>query len=249
MPYCNQRIRGMASMITPPLTQWVDILQQGEGPPSYSDLFTKLPDRPILDISVKPGITLLPLPSSLRISSQYSYVLPAADAATAIAGYNDTLRYTLKQAPESFSIKRDVNIQQLVQLYASVFSQKNMKPPWWIATVLPRLIRAVLDRGQGEMRFAMHHDKVIAGSLTVWDDSHTYYLVGGRDAGKGGMSAHAFLLHDAIVAAGARHHDFDFEGSMVAGIASFFQSFGAKPVPYARVRRFRGLGRLWSMLR
>lgn len=249
LPYCAQRIRGLAAMITPPLTQWVDILHQGTAPSSYSSLFSNLPDRPILDISVKPGIDLLPLPSSLRISSQYSYVLPpATNAAKAIAGYNDSLRYSLKLAPENFSIKREVDIQLLVQLYAAVFRQKSMKPPWWIASVLPRLIRAVLNRGQGEMRFARDRDKVIAGSLIVWDDSHDYYLVGGRDAGEGGMSAHAFLLHDAIVSAGARNHDFDFEGSMVAGIASFFQSFGAKPVPYTRIRRFRGMGRLWSMV-
>ena len=249
MPYCNKRVSGMASMITPPLSQWVDVLHHGSAAPHYAALFTLIPGKPVLDISLKPGIELLPPSPSFSISSQYSYVLdPAADAAGVLAQYNDTLRYTLKQVPEHYIIKREANIQQLVQLYASVFIHKKMKPPWWIAHVLPQLARTVLDRGQGEIRFAIHRDIVVAGSLVVWDDNHDYYLVGGREPGEGGLSAHAFLLHDAIVSAGARHHDFDFEGSMVPGIASFFQSFGAKPIPYSRIRRFRGMGRLWAML-
>jgi hypothetical protein len=250
IPFFKTTIRGLSAVITPPLTQWVDVIDSHALSSIYPLLVKQLPASSILDISLRPGIELLPPPRAFRISTQYSYILPAlASAEAALARYNDTMRYTIRQAPDQLIIQKKPDIDLLLQLVASVFIQKQMKEPPWIQSVLPRLAKEVIARGCGEMRFAIQQNKVIAGSLVVWDDKHAYYLVGGREAGEKGQSAHAYLLHDAILSAGARGQDFDFEGSMIPGVASFFQSFGARPVPFVRLRRFRGRGLLWSLLK
>ena len=93
----------------------------------------------------------------------------------------------------------------------------------------------------------MKDNDPVAGIMTGWDATTAYYLLGGRNE-TGGASAHAYLLDDAVSHAVAHERKFDFEGSMHPGIANFFQSFGAKPAPYIRIRKYKGLGKLWSYL-
>jgi hypothetical protein len=250
LPFFKTKIRGLSAVITPPLTQWVDIVDSHALSSEYPLLLQQLPASSILDISLRPKIELLPPPRSFRISTQYSYILlPATSADVAMSRYNDTMRYTIRQAPDQVIIQKQPDIDLLIRLVASVFKQKQIKEPPWIRSILPRVAHEIMERGCGEMRFALQQDRVIAGSLVAWDEKHTYYLVGGRESDEKGQSAHAYLLHDAIISAGARGQDFDFEGSMIPGVASFFQSFGARPVPFVRLRRFRGAGLLWSLLK
>jgi len=98
------------------------------------------------------------------------------------------------------------------------------------------------------IHLAIHQGVAIAGILTGWDSKTSYYLAGGRNGDDQGASAHALLLDHVIHEAQTRGLAFDFEGSMNPGIANFFQSFGAKPESYLQIRKFRGMGKLWSLL-
>ena len=103
------------------------------------------------------------------------------------------------------------------------------------------------DSQSGSLDFAMHNGKPIASILTAWDHKATYYLAGGRTGDEAGASAHALLLDKALINSIQAGREFDFEGSMHSGIANFFQSFGASPEEYWQVKKYRGLGKAWSL--
>lgn len=74
----------------------------------------------------------------------------------------------------------------------------------------------------------------IASSLVVFDKDVAYYLIGGFDSSKEKYYAGPFSLWTAIHTckeAGIRV--FDFEGSMIPSIATYFESFGAQIKNYS----------------
>jgi hypothetical protein len=74
----------------------------------------------------------------------------------------------------------------------------------------------------------------------------TTYLFSGTDPEYKQSGAASLLVWEGIQRGCKEHKRFDFDGSMIESIEKFFRGFGATPVPYMNVRRFRPavLGRL-----
>lgn len=104
--------------------------------------------------------------------------------------------------------------------------------------VLERVARNAVQRERGEILAVRTADGELASAgLCVWDDRRTYNLANGRIADSGVASAPTVLLHRSIERALERGTGFDFEGSMIKPVESFFRSFGATPHAYSVVRR------------
>ena len=74
-----------------------------------------------------------------------------------------------------------------------------------------------------------------AAGFFVWDRDTMYYLASGYyDSDKKG-DAMSLLLWEGILLAKEKNLTFDFEGSMVPGIAEFFRSFGSEASTYYQV--------------
>jgi hypothetical protein len=74
-----------------------------------------------------------------------------------------------------------------------------------------------------------------AATLLVFDERSAHYLLGGADPRHRGSGAASLLVWDAIQFAAGHSKLFDFEGSMVEGIARFFRGFGPDLVPVNHV--------------
>ena len=249
IPYYQTRIRGLSALITPPMTQWLPVLRANNTNGfSLSGFLQSLPECPILDITIKSGEISAPYPNSFHVNLKYSFVIPYdALNENVKLKYNEGLRRNLKEAVTKYTIAVSDDIQTFVRLCQSSYHHRKMKPPPWLDSIVPDVVEALKKNRSGMMHMAFHKGVAIAGILTGWDVQTTYYLCGGRRSDEQGASAHALLLDHAISEAQQRHQKFDFEGSMNPGIANFFQSFGAVPEGYWQIRRFRGVGRLWSM--
>jgi len=250
MAYHQTSIRGLPAVITPPLTQWVGVLASGHiGDTGIEHLLKAIPKTPIFDLTIQ-SVGELHLPDDhFPMELRYSYILPYMENEDSIRqGYNEGLRRNLRQSEQMYSIEESEDISTFISLCKSSFVQQKMKAPAWMETVLPVVLKDLRVKHCGKLLFASFNGQVIAGILTAWDEHMTYYLAGGRSAGDQAASAHALLLDHAIAMAQHRHTGFDFEGSMHAGIANFFQSFGVQPTPYWHIKKYRGLGKLWSAL-
>jgi|WetSurMetagenome_2_1015567.scaffolds.fasta_scaffold191828_1 hypothetical protein len=250
LAYFPTRIRGLKTIITPPATQWVQLISNQPEEFSFDQPVAEyFPSCRILDVSIKSPSKWILGGNGYGVTTRYSYVLPYLDRVEKMkAGYNEGLRRNLKQAEKIFEIKESDDVGTFISLCKSTFTQRSSKAPWWMDDILPAVIDELIKRECGRLSFVFLDGKVIAAMLTGWDQCTDYYLAGGRDATAEGISAHGLLLDQAVTSAQDRGNAFDFEGSMVPGIANFFQSFGAHPIPYIQVRKFRGLGLLWSLM-
>ncbi len=250
LAYHKTTLSGLSAIITPPLTQWVSLLSADKtAHPLLSQLISQLPPSSIFDLTLK-AITDVHLQDDrLPIDLKYSYVLPyAADENLVKSGYSEGLRRNLRQAEKNYTVEASEDISKFVALCQSSYQLQKIKSPKWLEAVLPRVFENLKSNQVGQLTLAFYKGEAIAGVLTAWDDHSTYYLAGGRAVGEEAASAHALLLDHALLKAHQRKTDFDFEGSMHPGIANFFQSFGAIPLAYWHIKRYRGLGKIWSAL-
>jgi len=249
IPYCNTRIRGLRAVINPPLTQWLPILGETESIPHLLDAFIQSCFvYPILDVAVKPHthVNAEELPFQYKI--RYSYILRnTGNNFQARSGYNEGLKRNLREAEKLYTIQSSYDISTFLALCHSSFHQQKIKAPSWLDRIVPALFHSLHKNNRGQIDLAYLDNKPVAGILTAFDHSTSYYLTGGKGDMEQGASAHALLLDHAIEKAMEKGLDFDFEGSMQPGIANFFQSFGAVPEPYWHIRKFRGAGKLWSL--
>lgn len=249
LPVACQRISGMDAWVTPPLTQWVDMIGDPVSPKVFSDaLLNRIPRLPIFDLQVS-GIPVGAFAAHrVRAVLRYSYILPLEEGIqSARAGYNEGLRRNLREAAAAYAIARSEDADLLVKLVRrSLLRQRTGIPPW-VEGVLPRVFRGLLAENRGDCLVARAGEQVLAAVLVAWDAKTTYYLAGGRADHPGSASAHALLLDAAVAEAATRGTAFDFEGSMHPGIANFFQSFGATPDPFLRLTRYAGRGKWWAL--
>jgi Acetyltransferase (GNAT) domain len=250
VPFYKTQIRKLSALITPPLTQWIPVLAKEDVHHfSVIEFLKSLPNCSITDLTMKSGENPV-LPTKVyRVNFKYSYVIPFHASKDQLKlNYNEGLRRNLRDAEKNYSITVSDDIQTFLHLCKSSYHHRKLKPPFWLDQILPAAVEALKKNGSGIINLAIHRGVVIAGILTGWDTRTTYYLTGGRNGDEEGASAHALLLDHVINEAHGRGHSFDFEGSMHPGIANFFQSFGATPEPYLQIRKFIGMGRIWSLL-
>jgi len=248
LPAASLRIRGLGALVTPPLTQWVrPIGTHGVCTGLPGGILRSIPACPIVDLQVGADWEASADRHGFHASTRYSYVLPANLSMEEIrAGYNEGLRRNLREAKDHYSVATCEDPTLLHRLVRVSHERQQQRLSPWIESALPRVTGAILAAGRGACLAAFADGQVLAAILVAWDDDTTYYLAGGHLARPGSASAHALLLDRAIDQAIDRRTGFDFEGSMHPGIANFFQSFGARPAPFLRLVRYRGLGRLWG---
>jgi hypothetical protein len=249
IPYQVSRIRSMKAITTPPLTPWLPLIQSsGETEFPLAHFFQNIPHYSILDISLRHNQQIQFDAAEAKISSRYTFIIPSGESIEQVrSGYNEGLRRNLKQAEKNYSITVSEGLNAFIHLCKMTYIQREMQLPRSVERILPGVYNELASRGRGMITFALKNNVPVAGILTAWDHLTTYYLLGGRSADNDGASAHALLLDNAIQNAVLKNHAFDFEGSMHPGIANFFQSFGAVPEEFSRIRSFKGVGKIWGL--
>jgi hypothetical protein len=150
-------------------------------------------------------------------------------------GMADRARTEIRKAEKRLVVVEDDDASSLANTVRSTFAHQGRDAPF-DAELLDRLQRAVAEHDAGVVLSAVDTDGTAHASLMlVWDGTKTYYLVGGSLRDPRGSGAQSLLLWHAIQRASARAPMFDFEGSMLEGVARFFRSFGAQPEPYVQV--------------
>lgn len=169
-------------------------------------------------------------------SLRATYILDDVTDLDAIwRGMSDKTRNVIRTAEPVLEIREDESAERLAEALTSTFERQGRRMPF-SPEMLERLHRAVRDRGAGTILSAGDEQGRMHGALmVVWDDDRAYYLTGGAITDLRRSGAQSLLLWHAIRLAAERVSVFDFEGSMIEGVARFFRGFGSRPCPYLHV--------------
>jgi GNAT acetyltransferase-like protein len=150
-------------------------------------------------------------------------------------GMSDTTRRIIRTAEPVLQINEDQSAGRLADALTSTFARQGRRMPFPLE-LLERLQRAVGEHDAGAVLSATDELGRLHGALmVVWDERRAYYLTGGAITELRRSGAQSLLMWRAIRLAAERVPVFDFEGSMIEGVARFFRGFGSRPCPYLHV--------------
>ncbi|MGV3540639.1 MAG: GNAT family N-acetyltransferase [Rufibacter sp.] len=147
--------------------------------------------------------------------------------------YSLNLRRNLKKAQAAqLEVTPAQDIQPLLHLFRQGKGQELRELRVRHYQLLAQLYAQAKQQGVGYLWEVRQNQELLAAAFLVEEPTRTIFLFGASSAAGKKQNAMALLLDHAL----RRHAEtpgiFDFEGSEVPGVAKFYASFGAKPVPY-----------------
>ena len=179
-------------------------------------------------------------PKHLERTVFHTYQLQLQDPSVNLwSGINSNMKRAIKKAQEQKKVFTRIthDIERIWKPLEDTFKRQGLTNPYD-----KKIMSAILEHGEFSSRsFGMVaidcDDNTSASAIFISDERRTYYLAGGYSNPK--SSDMSLLLWDSIKEAKKRGSTvFDFEGSMIPGIAYFFSSFGANQISYLKLQRF-----------
>ncbi len=185
-----------------------------------------------------------PLPfhwAGYQLQTRYTYRLDLSPGYAAIEkNFGNDTRYDIRKA-SGLGIKAHAGTQdwqRLVSLtQANAEHGKPLLQPAELET-LRRLAAFLLETRLGSIMEVVDEGGTLVGAALFGSFAgKTAYIMSAQAPGKTGSGAMSLLLARAIEVAAVHDQVFDFEGSMIEGIESFFRGFGGHPVPYLLIEK------------
>lgn len=174
-----------------------------------------------------------------KVVPNYTYQHDLSEAIGEIeANFSTNVRNSIKKATaDGVRLEQCSDYSTVKQLVRTTFSrrQKELKEG---------LVEAILENvatPQNSFAFVAHwENKPVATAFCIYDQATCYYLLGGYDHTSRHRGAGVLCLYNCIQhAKNLGLQVFDFEGSMMPEVESYFRSFGPRMVPYFTVNKGR----------
>ena len=151
-------------------------------------------------------------------------------------GLSDKTRNQIKKAKESLTIEETTKSSVITELVKATYERQNKRSPY-SNQQFESLHKTLSEKGCFKAYVASYENEKAAIVYTIFDESTTYLLITGQSDKKISGSVSYLIWHSLLEAKKRGCSTFDFEGSMIEGVESFFRSFGGNQIPYHRVTK------------
>jgi len=242
------RLKGVTKMGNPDLTKYLGLKffypkgqkegkKQSHEQKVTEDLIAKLPAHRWMEQGFETIYTnWLPLFwYKYEQTTKYTYHLNASGQTEdeLWKGLSDNIRREIRKAEKTINVKISNDKEHYWLVNEGLFAGKVP----FKKDVFFDLAEASEKRKQGVILSAYENNSIIASSWFLWDNSTLYYMGGSANKAYKNSGAMSFLLWKGILLANEKGLKFDFEGSMLKGVARFFRSFGAEQIPYFQISK------------
>jgi hypothetical protein len=173
-------------------------------------------------------------------TSRYTYVLEGIkDEASIWKGMAKGVKSDVNKAKKlGLEVEVDSRSQtDFWDVYLKAFARQKMSAPVSF-DFFSRLDHQMEKMGKRKMLFIVAPDQQIHAVIyIIIDNSYAYYLMGGADPALRRSGATAFGIFEAIKIVSGEADTFDFEGSVVKNIETFFRGFGGYQRSYFQIIR------------
>lgn len=226
---------GIPYLIQPFLTQQLGIFAQEKSPDLVVRSFLdNIPSRfKHIDICLNSSNELTN--KDFKILKRVNYELNLnRDIDLIRSGYSTNTKRNLQKALQNRLKINNINIETYIALRQESDKNKFNTEHY---QKLAKLFSGIIKRGSGELTGAFCDDKPCAAVFWAYSQTRLIYLNAvSSEAGKE-KRAMFLMVDDCIEKNAGKDTIIDFEGSMIPGVARFFQGFGAKTNHYIRIRK------------
>lgn len=261
MLYTEQRLYGIPYFGMPPLTQqmgpWMALpfdmkpvkrLQKTKA--LLEEMLSRIDDKKNIELAFHNSFQYI-LPFVWRgyqVIPAVSYVIEdLEDLDSVYGGFEPKLRNLIKNAQKKYVVDENISCEELVTLVEKTFAKQKRKLPF-DSQLLQKIYVASATHQAGKVLGARdgRTGNIVAVAFFLYDEHSCFYLLGGKDYSVKAEGSQELLLWEGIQFAASVSQEFDFEGSMIPGIESFFRGFGGRPRIYFQMRKG---GMFFSLLR
>lgn len=171
-------------------------------------------------------------------TTRYTYILKDLSNLDKVYGnFNKSKRKYIKQNEKIYKVYKTEDIKTFYALNTKVFKRQNLKIPYSL-NLIEKLDKILLEK-KSRVIFAIDdkNGDTICMLYLVFDNKSSYLLMSGTDPDTRDFNVKTLLVWEAIKFSSQKKLIFDFEGSMVENIATFFKEFGAEPTPYFNISK------------
>ena len=159
-----------------------------------------------------------------------------SDEKALIRSFSENKRRQIKKAAH-LQVDESLHADQFYAFHQNCL-KKQHKPISYSPIYWQTLYSSCIDHQAGKLIGLRDRDgELTAAAFLVYDDSTCYYLIPAYDPDKGSNGAGARLVLESIRFAAQHNLVFDFEGSMIPGIANHYRQFGSTPTSYYSVEK------------
>lgn len=172
-----------------------------------------------------------------QIDVGYTYILEElSDLNKIFNGFKPNIKSDIKKAINNgISVKDTLSVKEFYHLNEKSYKRQGLEAPY-SESFITDLDQMLLTKGMRKILFAIDiQGKIHAAAYLIYDQKSTYYLMGGGDPELRNSGATSLVLWEAIKFAATVSKTFDFEGSSLPNIESFFRAFGGTPKPIFRI--------------
>lgn len=153
----------------------------------------------------------------------------------------------IKKAKESLYADFDVSSKDFYSFLANTLDKKDQKV-FYSNVFFETLHSIATSRKQGQIiAIKDKENKIYSAMFVVWDNKSGYYLISAIDRDYNASGASTLMVWEALQFLASKTQAFDFEGSMIEGVAKSFEEFGGVQTPYFSISKSRS-GVLGCML-
>jgi hypothetical protein len=136
----------------------------------------------------------------------------------------------------NLEVSRHGRVETLIELNRMTFDRKKTAVPFDADLVL-RLWEAAYSRGNADLYVATGEKVPIAALLTVHDERTTYQIVSGFNPAFPDLPGQNLVLWTALQDAIEAGRNYDFEGSSLRGVETFYRRWGCDAVPVWKIEK------------
>lgn len=165
-----------------------------------------------------------------NVNVKYTYVIEDISNIDEVYGnFQYYVRRSIKKAEKNnLRISTEYGIKDFYDINKKTFDRQKMDMPYSYEFI-EKLDKVLEERNNRKIFFAINEsNEVIAALYLAYDNNCAFYLMGGADPSYRDTGVQSLLLWESIKFASTVSKRYDFEGSMIKSIESFFRQFGGK---------------------
>jgi len=227
MPLPRRKKYGLNYIYTPPWTQQLGVFSREHiNEEEILRFINKIPGKFILvDYMLNASNRLKRIPHK----EKYNFILSLNKSFEALlAGFNKNRRRISKQNFDNFRIEKKGSSSVFLSLFKRC--DKHFSISKDAIQKMEKLL--IMDNDQVHIWNVYKEDECLGGLLWLKDEQRITYLVPVIMEEVKKEDLNTFLVNELIREHQQKDLLLDFEGSMIPGVARFYESFGAKPEIY-----------------
>lgn len=181
--------------------------------------------------------------SGYKQTTKYTYILEnISDKDTLLKEMSYSQRAKrIKKAKNDYYFSLELSAEEFYDFYKSNLKDLD-KTIFYSKEFFLKLYNAAKERNQGQIISIYSKDNELLAALwTIWDSEFAYNMIMTSDKKKKCSEGTTLLIWETIDFLKDKTKNYDFEGSMIKGVALRNQSYGATALPYHSISKSNSL--------